>query len=250
MAKLGTLSWVERTGGKLAWRDRIAIVAHGVRARAEASKRMKSGLKIRNIEVDDILPPDSAISREATAICQDASAPYLFNHCLRAYFWARLLDDGRQAFDDEAVFTALMLHDLGFTDGLRLSGDREQCFTIVGARKAGELAARHGWNDQRANITAQAITLHLNVIVDRSHGKEAQMVRSGAGGDVAGLDLDMLHADQIQAVVARYPRLGMKREILARISAEADVRPCCRLAFLIRRLDFTDYIRHAPAFSE
>jgi hypothetical protein len=250
MAKLGTLSWIERTGGKLAWRDRIAMIVHGVRARAEVSKRTKSGFKVRNIEVDDILPPDSAISREATAICQDASAPYLFNHCLRAYFWARLLDEGRQAFDDEAVFTALMLHDLGLTDGLRLSGDREQCFTVVGARKAGELAAKHGWSDQRANITAQAITLHLNVIVDPCHGKEAQMVRAGAGGDVAGLDLDMLHADQIHAVVNRHPRLSMKREILERISTEADERPCCRLAFLMKRLSFADYIRHAPAFSE
>ncbi len=250
MAKLGTLSWLDRTGGKLAWHDRLAMIAQGVRARAQTKNRMASGFKIRNIEIDDILPPDSAIARESTAICQDASAPYLFNHCLRAYFWARLLDDGRHTFDDEAVFTALMLHDLGLTDGKRLSGDKEQCFIVIGARKADELAAKHGWSDKRASITAQAITLHLNVIVDPRHGKEAQMVRAGSGGDVAGLGLDVLHADQIASVVARYPRLNMKREILETLSVEADERPCCRIAFLKTKLGFTDLINRAPMFRE
>lgn len=250
MTKLGTLSWLERNGGKLAWHDRLTMIAQGVRAHAETRKRMASGLKIRNIEIENILPPDSAITREATAICQDASAPYLFNHCLRAYFWARLLDDGRQSFDDEAVFTALMLHDLGLTNGKCLSGDKEQCFTVIGAREAGELAAKHGWSDKRANITAQAITLHLNVIVDQRHGKEAQMVRAGSGGDVAGLGLDVLQADQIASVVARYPRLNIKREIVEALSIEVDERPCCRMAFLKTKLGFTDLINRAPMFSE
>lgn len=250
MAKLGTLSWLERTGGKLAWRDRLVMVAQGVRARADTKKRMKAGFKLRNIEVDAILPPDSAITREATAICLDASAPYLFNHCLRAYFWARLLDDGRQQFDDEALFTALMLHDLGLTDSHRLIGEKEQCFTIVGARKAWELAAKHHWTGKRANVAAEAITLHLNITVHSRHGKEAQMVRAGSGGDVAGLGLDVLQADQIESVVARYPRLDLKNEILKPLSIEVSERTCCRIAFLHTKLAFADLIRRAPMFRE
>ena len=249
MAKLGTLSWLERTGGKLAWHDRLTMIAQGVRARVETRKRLTSGLKVRNLEVADILPPDSLIAREATAICQDASAPYLFNHCLRAYFWARLLDDGRQTFDDEAVFTALMLHDMGLTDDYRLSSGKEQCFTVVGARKASTLAAKHGWSDQRATLTAEAISLHLNVIVASRHGKEAKMVRVGSGGDVAGLGLDVLQTDQIESVVARYPRLDLKQEILKPLSIEADERPCCRIAFLKNKLGFADLIQRAPMFS-
>jgi hypothetical protein len=51
------------------------------------------------------------------------------------------------------------------------------------------LAARHHWDDARAHLAANAITLHLNVTVGDEHGKEAQMVRAGSGGDVAGLGL-------------------------------------------------------------
>ncbi len=250
MTQLGTLSWLERSGGKLAWRDRLVMLAQGVKARVVTKRRMKAGFKLRNIEVDAILPPDSVITREATAICQDASAPYLFNHCLRAYFWARLLDDDRQPFDDEALFTAVMLHDLGLTEDHHLKGDKEQCFTIVGARKVCELAVKHLWTDKRANVAAEAITLHLNVIVGSRHGKEAQMVRAGSGGDVAGLGLDVLQADQIESVVVRYPRLDMKRQILKTLSIEADQRACCRIAFLQAKLGFADLICRAPMFNE
>jgi hypothetical protein len=250
MSEFGSLSWLERTGGKLAWRDRLILVAQGVRVRAARVGRIGAGRRLRNMEVEAILPPDSAIAREAIAICQDASAPYLFHHCLRAYFWARLLDDRQQPFDDEAVFTALMLHDLGLTDRYRLRGGQEQCFCIVGAREANELAARHHWTDRRAKVAAGAIALHLNVILGPGSGKEARMVRAGAGADVAGLGLDVLHDDQIESVVARYPRCHLKREIVRAISIEADERAGGRVAFLQRRLGFAQLIRSTPVFGE
>ena len=136
MAKLGSLTWLDRTGGKLAWRDRLVIKAQAVRAQLAARAQGRSATKLRHIEVEDILPPDSAITREAVAISQGASEPYLFNHCLRAYFWARLLDDGSKAFDDEAVYTALLLHDMGLTEGYRLRCGDRHCFTVVGAGMA------------------------------------------------------------------------------------------------------------------
>jgi hypothetical protein len=250
MNDVGTLSWLERTGGKLAWRDRLVFLAQGVRAKIEARRRIRSGIKVRNIEVDAILPPDSAIAREAVALCQDASEPFLFNHCLRAYFWARLLDDDPRPFDDEAVFTAFMLHDMGITERHRLRGDAQQCFTLPGARLANELAAKHGWSDKRASVAAESIALHLNVVVDPRHGKEAQMLRIGSGGDVAGLGLDALHAEQIDAVVARYPRLDMKRSVIPPLKIETRERPCCRIAFLRRTLGFDALIRDAPMFRE
>ena len=129
MAKLGTVSWVDRTGGRLAWYERLALIAQAVRARAAAVKERRSGRKIRLLEVDDILPPDSAITREAIALSQDLSKPFLFNHCMRSYFWARLLDEDTRCFDDEAVFTALMLHDLGLTEHGARATNGGQCFT-------------------------------------------------------------------------------------------------------------------------
>jgi len=243
--KLGTLSWMERSGGKLSWRDRLALTAQGVQAMAASRKQKKSGLKVRFREVDEILPPDTPLIREAFALCQDASAPFLLNHCLRAYFWARLLDDGATSFDDEALFAALLLHDMGLTDGHRLQGDKEQCFTIVGARMADQLARKHGWADKRAYMTANAITLHLNVSVGHEHGREAQLVRMGSGADVAGLGLGPLEKDQINAVTQLYPRLDLKNEFIPVLNIEAEQRPCCRIAFLNKKMGFSDLIRHS-----
>jgi HD domain len=250
MAKLGTLQWVEQTHGRLGLRDKLALVAQGVKAKAATRKRMAASVKFRHREVDDILPPDSAIAREAMAMCEVDSPPFLFNHSLRAYFWARLLDDGSAPFDNEAVFTAIMLHDMGLTDRHRLNGSTEQCFTLVGARMAEELGSRHDWDGRRIGLAANAITLHLNVIVDPAQGREAEMVRAGSGGDVAGLGLDVLHADQIDHVCARHPRLGFKAAILPVLAIEERDRPACRIAFMNARLGFASLVANAPMFAE
>lgn len=250
MTRLGTLTWLARTGGRLAWYDKLTMIAQGVQARLATQGRRRAGKKLRNREVSEILPPDSAIAREAVAMAKDCSPPYLFNHCLRAYFWARLLDADTRPFDDEAVFVALMLHDLGLTERWRLRGQELHCFTAVGARTAAELATRHQWSDARAYLAANAITLHLNVTVGDEHGQEAQMVRAGSGGDVAGLGLDVLARDQIVQVVERYPRLGLKTEVVGPLMTEANERPCCRIAFLCRSLGFAALIQGNRIFSE
>lgn len=247
---IGSLSWMERTGGRLAWHDKLTLIAQGVQLRLQLAGKHREKARRRWREVSDILPPDSAAVREAFALAQDASPPYLLNHCLRAYFWARLLDTDTRPFDDEAVFVALLLHDLGLTDRGRLKGEAPHCFTVVGARAAEELAARHQWTDSRARLTANAITLHLNVMVGAEQGKEAQMVRAGSGADVAGLGLAVLERDQIAEVVSAYPRLALKSEMVGVLMTETHERPCCRTAFLCQRLGFVELVRGNRAFAE
>nr|WP_298895049.1 HD domain-containing protein [uncultured Altererythrobacter sp.] len=221
-----------------------------MRARAATKQRIKNDVKFRYREVDEILPPDSAIALEALAMCEEFSDPYLLNHCLRAYFWARLLDDGAQAFDDEALFSAIMLHDMGLTDAHRLKGDEQQCFTVVGARMIQDLARKHLWPDARATLAANAVTLHLNVMVDAAHGREAELVRAGSGADVAGLGLDVLHADQVAAVCKKHPRQGFKPNMLDTMDIEASCRPKCRVAFMNKSLGFDKLIAGTTVFED
>ncbi len=246
MAKLGTVGWMAVSHGKLGLRDKMAMIYQGARAKAAMKKSLKGLSKVRYTEVDDILPPDSPIATEAMEFSKEVSGLYLFNHCLRSYFWSKLMDDGSNSCDDEAVFTALMLHDLGLTDGHRLQGTTEQCFTLVGAKKAQELAAKHQWNDRRSELVANAITLHLNIAIGDEHGREAQLVRNGTVADVAGMGLSALHNDQVVDVGTQYPRLNMKENILSPLLIEAKERPCCRAAFLQKKLDFRKLIRNAP----
>lgn len=250
MAKTGTLDWMEATHGKLGLGDRLRLIGQGVRARAATRKRLRNNIRFRHREVDDILPPDSAIAREAMALCEAVSELFLFNHCMRSWFWARLLDDGSGPLDEEVLFTGMMLHDLGLTERFGLRGRSMRCFTLPGARMAEELAAKHDWPGARARLMAQAITLHLNVEIESRHGREAELMRAGSGGDVAGLGLDVLHADQIEAVCHKHPRLHMKREIAPVLQAEVDARPGCRIHFLINTFGFDGLIARAPMFSE
>jgi hypothetical protein len=245
MAAIGTLEWIERTGGKLGWRDRLTILAQAMLA-SRAARASRNELEtVRHLETDAILPPDSAICKAAEALCIEASEPYLVNHCLRAYFWARLVN-GKQPVDDETLYVALLLHDLGLTQRYRLRPGEGECFTIPGARAAENLARSHLWDGKRARLTAEAITLHLNVAVGAPHSREAQLVRFGSGADVAGLGLKAIPRDQRKEVAARYPRLGMKVSITRDLEAEACAHPSCRIAFLMRRGNFARLIEAAP----
>jgi hypothetical protein len=242
MEKIGTLCWLDQTGGKLAFFDRLRFTA-------QALFRRKLPIAPRR-SVDEILPPDSPVVREAMKLCVGASEPWLVNHCLRSYFFARLLDDGAKKFDDEALFVGLLLHDLGLTEKHRLRGKDQQCFTSVGAKAAERLADRNGWSDKRALLVAQAISLHLNVTVGDEFGREAQLLRIGSGADVAGLGLRQLDREQIAAVVGKHPRLGLKDRLLEPLRIEVRERPDCRIAFLVRSLQFDEMILRAPQFAE
>lgn len=245
MTQIGTLAWLDQTNGKVRVRDRLMLIAQGVISKARTSVELKSKYKIRNIEVSKIMPPDSLIAKEALLICQEASPEYLFNHCLRSYFWTRLLNVSTAKFDDEALFVAIMLHDLGLCEGYRLKNTTQQCFTSVGAHHAFLLANKYSWHEKRCETTAQAIALHLNVIIDHKHGMEARMLRQGSGADVAALGLHILERDQINSVVDLFPRKDFKRNIIHDLDIETNSRPCCRIAFLQNNLGFKDLIQNS-----
>ena len=249
MTSIGTWRWVEETNGVLTSRHRMAMMAQAVLLRAKSRFGPKRKETIRHIEVDKIIPPDSALCKAAEALCAEASEPFLFNHSVRAYFWARLLND-QPLIDDEALYVALLLHDLGLTERHSKALDKAQCFTLPAARAATGLALLHGWPERRARLVGDAICLHLNVVVGKRHGREAQLVRLGSGADVAGFGLERINDDQRDEVILRHPRLNMKCEITGVLEAESASCPCSRIAFLYNKLQFGKMIRGTRIFSE
>ena len=244
----GTMSWLERTGGKLAWWDRLNYVCQGIRL--SLASRRRAGIWLPMRDLHEIIPPDTPVTREAFALCEDISPPFLLNHCLRAYFWARLLDDDTRPFDDEALFAACLLHDFGLCEHHRGSMEVGRCFTAEGAKEAAALALRHGWPDQRAAIVADAIALHLNILVGEQHGKEAQMLRTGSGADTAGLRLQSLSQEHIDHIVERYPRLDLKKQLSTLLEKNAQAHPCSRIGLMMRKFHFGGLIRNNPYFQE
>ncbi|WP_395376746.1 HD domain-containing protein [Marinicella sp. W31] len=243
---IGTLDWLNQNQGKLSTFERLQQIFLGVKTKANRLFKGKHLTQVSHLHLDDIKPPDSAICAAAETLAQSAQQPYLYNHCMRSYFWARLLN-GKHTFDHEAFYVAILMHDLGLTEDHRLPDDSDQqCFTYPAAVMAENLALEHDWPDNRARLVADAIALHLNVSVDAKHGREAQLVRMGSGADVIGQRLLAVPKEQRLSVTKRYPRLDFKRMIIRDLQAATVNKPCCRMSLLSKTLQFEQLIRGAP----
>jgi hypothetical protein len=250
VSALGTLAWAEATGGRITTRDRVAQLAQGLALQmrtlpVQVAWRLGVAPGRRpTLDPGTIRPPDSTAARRAEEHCREVSSPPLFNHCLRAWLWARILaaQDGLRA-DDELLYVACLLHDLGLTPRYAAG---EPCFAVRGARAAAAATRELGWPVERCTVLAEAITLHLNVRVGREQGIEAHLLNAGTALDVTGLRLWELPAATLAAVVERAPRLGFKQDLWTVWRTETAAHPECRAAFLARGLQLGLLIRLAP----
>jgi hypothetical protein len=250
MAAVGTLEWAVATGGQLTWRERLGLLADAVAMQIEvlpAQLRWKLGLSADQhpaIDARDIRPPDTYAALASEGHCREVSPPWLVNHCLRSYCWGRILAAQRHlAPDDELFYVAALLHDLGLTERY---ANGAPCFAIRGAMAARDAAHGAGLTGSRGDRLAEAITLHVNVRVGLEHGVEAHLLNAGTALDVTGLRYWELPDGAADAVVARHPRLDMKRAIWPVWKTEADAHPECRGHFLNRFLQFGSRVRSAP----
>ena len=190
-------------------------------------------------------PPDSRLALEAEEMCRELSSPALTNHCLRVYVWGALLGSrDRLRYDEELLFVAALLHDLGLTDSYA-SRPGAACFAVQGAVAAREWSLEHGCESARARLIADAITLHINPRVRPDEGVEAHLLTAGAAFDVIGARYRELSKPLVSAAVDRHPRLGFKREMDERSRVAARRGPRTRVAFGYR-LGFGRMIARAP----
>lgn len=79
-----------------------------------------------------------------------------------------------------------MLHDVGLTP--HAASPAEHCFAVRGARYARSKLQAHA-SEEQLHAVATAISLHLDLKVERSQGLEAHLLQAGAGVDVLGRGL-------------------------------------------------------------
>jgi hypothetical protein len=243
-SKFGDYAWAIRTGGRLTRAERLRQIYEGVCAKIAA--RFARGAPPKLPDLRTISPPDTALCQAALALCQSASSPALVNHAYRGYMFAKLLDPVSTSVDDEALFTSFLLHDLGLTERYRISRADWHCFTLPGAEAAIDLIKQQRLPDALGLRVADAICLHLNVIVRADHGREAQLLRLGSGADVAGIGLQHVPREVIDALVQRYPRAGLKAELHQSLGREHRQHPQSRIGLLCGSLGFHGLIKRAP----
>lgn len=248
-ASVGTLAWARRSGGRLSRNDQLKLMVEAMLVRLKLFLHRQNETPF-SIDLDSLRIPDSALCIGAGELLASVSEPWLVNHCLRTYLWAAIVGTNeRRTFDEELLFVASLLHDLGLTNaGSKLSTTAAECFAVEGAFAAEEFLEKQGVAESRRKLVAEAISLHLNVRVPLEHGFEAHLLHEGAAMDVVGSRFDEVDAATRNQVLAKHPRLEMKSGFVASMKQQSSTRPYSRAGFLCRH-GFISLIRRSPFVS-
>lgn len=179
--------------------------------------------------------PATPLVRAAYDFAKSAEPPYLFNHSVRSYLFARLaaIRHGRRPdddFDDELLFLACILHDLGLTEAA--NAGRRGRFEVVGAAAAAEFLADNGLPKPLADVVLDAITLHTSAGIAERHSPEAALARAGISTDF-GADAAAVPDYLAEAIHGDYPRLDVGRCLVDAIVEQVGDRLECGPAYTL-----------------
>jgi hypothetical protein len=244
----GSIGWTERTGGVLTARECLMLARPLLRGelsvvagRLAMVLRVHSGRR-SSIDPVSLVPPDSALARDAEVAAQDLLTPALRNHSSRAYTWGAAIAalDG-VTFDRELLYVAAMFHDTGLPSPVP-----DVDFTVRSAALAREFTDRHHVPADSRELVANAIAMHYTPGVGLESGAEAYLLSVGASLDVVGLRSNEIPDAVRRSVIQEYPRLGFKREFAGLVRAEAKQVPRGR-PWYVHRFAMGDLsIRLAP----
>jgi len=149
---------------------------------------------------------DTKIAKIATELSRTSSPPYLFNHAVRTFLFASLIGRARkQSFDEEVLYLACILHDLGLTE--QFQGDLP--FEIQGAETAKRFLEEHAYANDKAAAVWDGIAMHP-LLIGQFKAPEIALVGEGAGADVIGPDFSEIKKADVEAVLQAFPRLKFK----------------------------------------
>jgi hypothetical protein len=155
----------------------------------------------------DLNLPDSRAVRDAYAQAREESAPWLFNHVARSWFYGAKLAQHRALTPDaELVAVAVLLHDLGLARG----GASDRRFEIVGADLGRAFALAQDMGEHRAEAIWDAIALHTTASIAQHKSADVACCQSGIACDYGGVGYQQLSDDHKKAILSAYPRLDMK----------------------------------------
>jgi hypothetical protein len=173
-------------------------------------------------------PAGTAALEVATAYC----SPALLNHSVRAYLWAVVHAEQQGiAFDDELLFVAAMLHDLGL---VKEFDSHTVPFEEAGGHVAWVFGAGAGWPVARRQRLSEVIVRHMWDSVDVAEDPEGHLLELSTAIDISGRGARDLPPDVRSEVLGRYPRLDLVPEFLACFVDQAERKPASIAAGFVR----------------
>ena len=158
------------------------------------------------VSVAGIRLVDSRIAKDATELSRTSSPPYLFNHAVRTFLFGSLVGRARKlSFDEEVLYLACILHDLGLTE--QFQGDLP--FELQGAQSAKQFLEQHAYAKDKTAVVWDGIAMHASAI-GQFKQPEIALVGEGAGADVLGPDSTEIKKADVEAVLQAFPRLKFK----------------------------------------
>ncbi len=152
--------------------------------------------------------PDSPLIRRAMDLARSYSEPYLFNHAVRSWLFAvRLGQLQGIPHDAEVVALSALLHDVGLTN--KVEGKRR--FEIEGADVARTFAREGGLDDRRVQLIWDTVALNSTPSIAFYKEAEVALCTAGIGLDWGGFQFDRIPNDEMNGILAEFPRLDMKR---------------------------------------
>jgi hypothetical protein len=153
--------------------------------------------------------PDSPVISLAIEYARAHSEPYLFNHVMRSWLFAESLAQAKRVeHDAEVLAVATLLHDLGLSPEF----DGPLRFEVETANAARSFARRAGFDDRRAQLVWDGAALNSTPSIALYKETEVRLCTLGIGLDWGGWGYESLPRPQIDAIVAKYPRLQMKQQ--------------------------------------
>jgi hypothetical protein len=170
--------------------------------------------------------PDTDVCSAALRLSEDASPAFLHHHCVRSFVFARELAAagglrGGVDYDEELVFLACVLHDLGLT-GL---GAGDQRFEVEGADAAARFLRDHGMAEDRVQPVWQAIVLHTSLGIADRFGPVPSIAFLGISLDIDGMQKHSLPTGFADRVHATWPRHDLGYAIADAIAADIRTNP-------------------------
>lgn len=176
--------------------------------------------------------PDSKAAAAALEVCHEYAEPWLLNHSQRAYSWAAAYAAKADvAHDGELLYVAALLHDLALTAPF---DSHTAPFEEAGGHLAWVFAAGAGWGRVRRDRLAEVIVRHMRDDVAAEDDPESHLLQVAVTADVSGGGLDRFPDRVKRDVLIRYPRLGFADAFLPRVQDQAERKPRCAAAGLMR----------------
>jgi hypothetical protein len=166
--------------------------------------------------------PSTAIIDRAMDYARTDCEPYLFNHVMRSWLFAVRIGQLRGIeHDGEVVALGTLLHDITLNE--RFAGPRR--FEVEAADLARGFAVDAGLDRRRAQMIWDAVALNSTPSIGLYKEAEIALCTTGICLDVVGFQHSLIPAAEMRAIVAEFPRLGMKKKMTGCFCHIARTRP-------------------------